>query len=434
MAPIQKGVLDMQHITNIEYVIKTPDCVSEFMDRYFSGKARASYKPTRAMRLCLFLLAKTQIGELDLILPDGKKLRFVGEQNGPQAMIHIHNDRVARRFFTGGKLGFCESYLDGDWSSPDIATFFEFVLRNGTVMRKALLGKRWVRAISYLAHIVQPNSKKGSQKNIYRHYDIGNDFYKLWLDQSMTYSSAYFKEGDEDLLEAQQLKYKEMADRLGLKANHHVLEIGCGWGGFAEYAATNIGCKMTCITVSKAQHKYATDRIKKAGLSNLVDIRLQDYRDVPGQFDRIASIEMFEAVGESYWPTFFQTLQGKLKDGGKAVLQIITIRDEDFETYRKGADYIQRYIFPGGMLPSMKALDTQIAAANLSKDDVLHFGKDYAKTLDIWNHAFQNAWPQISKQGLDTRFKRMWEQYLCYCQAGFEVGTIDVIQIGVNKK
>ncbi len=434
MSPVQKAVLDMQHIRNIEYVIKTPECVSEFISRHFKGSANPIYKPTRAMRLCLFLLAKTQIGQLDMILPDGKKLRFLGNQNGPSAMIHIHNDRVARRFFTGGKLGFCESYLDGDWSSPDIALFFEFILRNADVMRKALLGKRWVRALSYLAHVIQPNSKKGSQKNIYRHYDIGNDFYRLWLDESMTYSSAYFKEGNESIIEAQQLKYKEMADRLELKPDHHVLEIGCGWGGFAEYAATHIGCKMTCITVSKAQHKFARERIEKAGLSHLVDIRLQDYRDVTETFDRIASIEMFEAVGEAYWPTFFQTLRSRLKDGGRAVLQIITIQDEDFETYRKGADYIQRYIFPGGMLPSMKILDEQIAAANLSKGDVLHFGKDYAKTLDIWNDSFQEAWPQITKQGLDTRFKRMWEQYLCYCQAGFEVGTIDVIQIGIDKK
>ena len=425
------SVMEEQNAVSVDAVIETASGLQDIIKTRLTRKT--GYKPTRAMRLCLKLLTHLNEGQLDVILPNGTTLRF-GKPNGePQALLRIHNDRLAKRFLTKGKLGFCEAYLDGDWSSPDIASLFELFLRNAQNMKKSLMGKKWVRVLSYAAHILQPNSKKGSRKNIYRHYDIGNDFYKLWLDESMTYSSGLFLQQDDTLAQSQANKYQEMVDRLELKPEHHVLEIGCGWGGFAEYAAKNVGCKITAITISKEQYRFAKKRIQDAGLEDKVDIRIQDYRDVEGQFDRIASIEMFEAVGENYWPTFFNTVRERLKPAGRAVLQIITIHNDDFAAYRKSADYIQRYIFPGGMLPSMEALSEQIHAANLKQGDHLSFGKDYATTLELWNKAFQNAWPKIKGDNMDTRFKRLWEQYLCYCQAGFAAGTIDVIQINIDK-
>ena len=383
--------------------------------------------------MALYLLSSIQVGTLEITLPNHKQLRFQGKTNGPYAMVHFHNERCIKRFMTGGQLGFCESYLDEDWSSPDMSAFFELILRNRCAMEDSLLGKKWVRALSKVLHWFRPNTKKGSKKNIYDHYDIGNDFYKEWLDPTMTYSAALFKDKEtDDLQTAQIYKYQELIDRLDLKPHHHLLEIGCGWGGFAEYAARTIGCKISCITISKAQFKYATDRIRAAGLDHLVDIQFRDYRDIHGRYDRIASIEMFEAVGEPYWPLFFETLKNKLKPGGKAALQIITIHDQDFHTYRRTPDYIQRYIFPGGMLPSQAALSKQIKQAGLQEGPSFSFGQDYAKTLALWNRNFQDAWPKIKGPSKTERFKRLWEQYLSYCEAGFKTGSIDVIQITVS--
>ena len=417
---------------SIDLVVETPHMLKTFMAENF--QSRKTYRPSRAMRVCMHLLTHIKDGELDLILPCGTSLRYGQPNATKRAVLRVHNDRMARRFLTGGRLGFCESYLDGDWSSPDIACFFALILRNTHAMRESLNGKSWIRILSNLKHMLQPNTKRGSKKNIYRHYDISNDFYAAWLDPSMTYSSALFQSEDENLESAQHNKYAEMVRRLDLKPEHHVLEIGCGWGGFAEYAARHVGCKITAITISQAQYDYATARIEKSGLQDRVDIRLQDYRDVTERFDRIASIEMFEAVGEAYWPVYFKNLKRSLKPMGRACLQIITIRDEDFQEYRKSADYIQRYIFPGGMLPSMEALEHHIDKADLKRGDVLNFGQDYGRTLELWNEAFQNAWPDLNAPGMDTRFKRLWEQYLCYCQAGFETGSIDVIQVNITHK
>jgi cyclopropane-fatty-acyl-phospholipid synthase len=314
-----------------------------------------------------------------------------------------------------------------------MAKFFEMILKNTDVLQAGLMGQPWMQAVSRLLHMMRPNTRKGSRKNIYAHYDIGNDFYSRWLDPSMTYSSALFEDGINDLEQAQLRKYEEMVRRLELQPQHHVLEIGCGWGGFAEYAARNVGCRVTGITISKAQYDYAVDRIQKAGLSDRVKIELIDYRDITGTYDRIASIEMFEAVGEAWWPTFFKTLRDRLTQGGWAVMQIITIRDDRFEHYRRNPDYIQRYIFPGGMLPSKAVLKQQIEKAGLRTGESLSFGADYAKTLKLWNDRFQAAWPHLRVNGLDERFKRLWEQYLCYCQAGFATGNIDVIQIAAHK-
>jgi len=403
-------------------------------DKSLFPRERKKYKPSQALRMALNILRHIQIGRLDVVLPDGSTHIFGGERGGPHACLRIHKDRVARRFLIKGKLGFCEAYIDGDWSSSDLTALFDLFLKNANYMQGALQGRKWVRFLSYLAHASRPNTKSGSRKNIYAHYDIGNKFYEAWLDPSMTYSSAYFvEENKEDLQRAQERKYAEMAARLDLKAEHHVLELGCGWGGFAEYAACHIGCRVTAITVSRAQYDYAVERIKKANLEEKVEIKLQDYRDVSGQYDRIASIEMFEAIGEKYWPLFFNRLQALLKPSGIAVLQIITIRNEDFKSYRKSADYIQRYIFPGGMLPSQEMLNHYIEKHGLMNKNTLCFGRDYAHTLKLWNNNFQKAWPAIKSEKLNKRFKRMWEQYLSYCEAGFNNKNIDVIMQTIQK-
>ncbi|MFV3074240.1 class I SAM-dependent methyltransferase [Niveispirillum fermenti] len=393
------------------------------------------YHPSRMMRLLLSLAPAIRRGALTVVLPDGRSHRFDGTEPGPHGVLYVRNDRVARRMLFGGKLGFCESYLDGDWTSPDVPALFEMALLNEAELDRAMNGKAWMRAVNFLLHAARPNTKGGSKRNIAYHYDLGNSFYERWLDPSMTYSAAIFADLDkaEPLDAAQERKYAQIARRMDLRAGHHVLEIGCGWGGFAEYAAGTVGARVTALTISRAQHDYAVERMRRAGLSDRVEIRLQDYRDVTEQFDRIASIEMFEAVGERYWPVFFRSLGDRLKPGGKAALQIITIAEEHFDSYRRGADYIQRYIFPGGMLPSPARLQSEIELAGLRYEGAKGYGLHYARTLDHWQENFQAAWPVLETQGFDRRFKRMWEQYLWYCAAGFRVGTIDVLHVGLSK-
>lgn len=385
------------------------------------------------MRLVLSLAPRLNSGTLAITLPDGSLHRFQGTQPGPVAELTIHNDRVARRLLTGGSLGFCEAYLDGDWSSPDIETLFTVALENWTALERALNGRPWYRALQHLGHLLRPNSKRGSRRNIAYHYDLGNRFYEKWLDPSMTYSSAVYAEPAQPLEQAQKTKYAEIARRMALQPGQHVLEIGCGWGGFAEFAAGEVGAKVTAITISREQHAYASERLQKAGLNERAQVLLRDYRDVEGRYDRIASIEMFEAVGEKYWPTFFGTVRDRLTEGGRAAMQIITIADPYFDQYRRGADYIQKYIFPGGMLPSPEMLSRQVRAAGLRLCEMTGFGPHYAETLRDWNRRFQVAWPEIEAMGFDGRFKRMWEQYLAYCAAGFATGTIDVQQVALQR-
>ena len=395
--------------------------------------AHRPYRPSRLMRWLLRLGDRIAVGTIRVVMPDGSRHRFVGTEPGPDAELHIHNDRLARRFLIAGSLGFCEAYIDGDWSSPDVDTLFVFFLLNRDHLGRVMAGKPWFRATQHLLHAMRPNSRRGARRNIAEHYDLGNAFYERWLDPTMTYSSAIFAPGISSLDAAQRRKYTLLADRLQLGRDDHVLEIGCGWGGFAEFAASEIGARVTGITISQEQHDYARRRVFEAGLAERVDILLRDYRDVDGQFDRVASIEMFEAVGESYWPQFFQTVRDRLARGGAAALQIITISDRHFEHYRRGADYIQRYIFPGGMLPSKQALGQQLDRAGLKLREMVGFGEHYARTLREWNRQFQAAWPEIQTLGFDARFKRMWEQYLHYCAAGFQIGTIDVVQVAAQR-
>jgi cyclopropane-fatty-acyl-phospholipid synthase len=388
----------------------------------------------RLARMAFRALLNIRRGSLVIVLPDGRRLRFSGSEPGENAEMIIRDFGLTRRFVASGDLGAAEAFLDGMWDSPNVTAFLQFFLRNGEALQDKLKGIPGARFVSRLGHLLRRNSKRGSKRNIEYHYDLGNSFYRRWLDPTMTYSSARFEHPGQDLSEAQINKYRSLAERIDLRPEHHLLEIGSGWGGFAEYAASEIGCRVTGITISKEQLAFARERIERKQLSHKVDIRYQDYRDVDEKFDRIASIEMFEAVGEEYWPDYFAKIRQCLKPGGKAGLQIITIADRSFASYRKRADFIQRYIFPGGMLPSPAALRQQVAQAGLTWAGNLEFGLDYAETLKLWRERFRAAWPDINAQGFDERFRRMWEYYLSYCEAGFRAGNIDVTQLTLARQ
>ncbi|MGP3695703.1 class I SAM-dependent methyltransferase [Rhodobacter sp. NSM] len=372
-------------------------------------------------------------GRLDFVLDDGRRFRVEGEGPGPVAELDIHDSDLFARLIREGDLGFCEAYIDGGWSTPDLQAFMDLIHADNDDVYDGFPAQRLLRAYENLRHWLRGNSRRQAKRNIAAHYDLGNDFYSLWLDESMTYSSALFRTGQESLEEAQRAKYASMVDRIGAKPGDHVLEIGCGWGGFAEYAAKERGLRVTGLTISQAQHDYAVARIGRAGLSDRVEIRLQDYRDERGSFDGIASIEMFEAVGEKYWPVYFETLRERLKPGRNATLQIITVQDKRWEVYRRGVDFIQKYIFPGGMLPSPTALRVEIAKAGLHVTDTLDFGESYSMTLRRWHETFNDRWERVAALGFDERFRRMWNFYLTSCAGSFEGGNCDVTQITVTR-
>jgi cyclopropane-fatty-acyl-phospholipid synthase len=384
---------------------------------------RRSLKMVRALRH----------GTLDVTLPDGRMLRIPGKEPGPHGHIVIHDYRFIRRVMKAADMGVAESYIAGEWSSPDVTAFLELFCVNHHVIEEDLLASPLVRNFLRLYHWWNSNTKSRAKRNISAHYDLGNAFYTRWLDPTMTYSSALFPTGEEDLTAAQTAKYRALAEQTGMQAGHSVLEIGCGWGGFAEYAAREIGCHVTGLTISREQFDFARKRVFDAGLADKVEIRFQDYRDETGLYDRIASIEMFEAVGEKYWPVYFETLRDRLKPGGVAGLQIITIQDRYFDQYKATPDFIQRYVFPGGMLPCPAILDRISSSAGLNRVYQRVFGLDYARTLRMWRDRFWSSWPQLEPLGFDDRFKRLWEYYLHYCEAGFRAGHIDVRQIVYQK-
>jgi cyclopropane-fatty-acyl-phospholipid synthase len=375
-----------------------------------------------------------QHGRVDFVLPDGRIFRAEGAKPGHVAELHIHTDDLFARLIREGDLGFCDAYLDGDWSTPDLQAFMDLVHHGNENVYDGFPGMGLVRRFEQLRFWLQRNSKAQARKNISYHYDLGNDFYGLWLDETMTYSSALFeKDAQQSLEAAQTAKYKSMVDQMGVKPGDHVLEIGCGWGGFAEYAAKERGLRVTALTISKEQFKYAKERIDNAGLSDVVEFKLQDYRDERGRYDGIASIEMFEAVGEKYWPSYFETVRERLKPGAMATLQIITVDHARWHVYKRGVDFIQKYIFPGGMLPSPKVLREQVERAGLVVDKSIEFGKSYDITLRRWHETFNDKWDQIAVMGFDERFKRMWNFYLTSCAATFDSGNCDVTQITVRK-
>jgi cyclopropane-fatty-acyl-phospholipid synthase len=376
---------------------------------------------------------RLEYGRLDFVLPDGRRFRAEGRKPGPVAEITIHNPDTFGRLIREGDLGFCEAYLDGWWSTPDLMAFMDLIHQGNEAVYDGYPGMAMIRAMEKLRFWWQSNSRTQARKNIAYHYDLGNEFYQLWLDDTMTYSSGLFQTGQESLEKAQEQKYASMVDQMGAKPGDHVLEIGCGWGGFAEYAARERGLRVTGLTISQAQHDYAVARIARAGLSDRVEIKMQDYRDETGLYDGIASIEMFEAVGERYWPVYFNMLRDRLKPGGHATLQIITVQDKRWEVYRRGVDFIQKYIFPGGMLPSPKALKSEIDRAGLRLKGSIQFGQSYSQTLRRWHDMFNERWPEVAKMGFDDRFRRMWNFYLTSCAGTFRGGNCDVTQITVTR-
>lgn len=389
----------------------------------------ASNLPARA-RAALSVLMKMPKGSLTITVPDGRQLKIGGNGPGPEARVTLKNWNLASRAFMSGTIGVAESYVEGDWESPDVTTFLELFVVNNDATETVAGGASWLLGLfQKFRHWLNENTPSRAKRNIAAHYDLGNQFYSQWLDPSMTYSSALYSSGANDLESAQAAKYRALARDAGIGPNDHVLEIGCGWGGFAEFAAREIGCHVTGLTISKEQHEYATERIAKAGLSDKVDIKFQDYRDETGRYDRIASIEMFEAVGEKYWTAYFDMLRRCLKPGGRAGLQVITISDHAFENYRSNPDFIQRYVFPGGMLPTCDHLRDVAGQSGLKMVGQRAFGPDYARTLAEWRERFRGAWEEIRPLGFDDRFKRLWEFYLHYCEAGFRGRNIDVRQV-----
>ncbi|MBZ0163995.1 MAG: cyclopropane-fatty-acyl-phospholipid synthase family protein [Notoacmeibacter sp.] len=382
------------------------------------------------VRSILRTLTHLPRGTLAIRLPDGRAIKVGGNAPGPDARLVLRNWKLPSRALSGGTIGIAESYMDGDWESPDVTTFLELFIVNTEVGEKVAGGANLVIAtIQRLRHWLNENTRSGSKRNISAHYDLGNSFYSQWLDETMTYSSALYATGANDLASAQTAKYRALAESAGVGPNDHVLEIGCGWGGFAEFAAREIGCKVTGLTISREQQDFASERIRKAGLSDRVEIRFQDYRDETGRYDRIASIEMFEAVGEKYWPVFFDKMRQCLRPGGTAALQIITINENAYPTYRRRPDFIQRYVFPGGMLPSPGVLKSLGAEAGLAFVGERVFPQDYARTLAEWRQRFWSSWSSIAKLGFGDRFRKLWEFYLFYCEAGFRAEYIDVRQV-----
>jgi cyclopropane-fatty-acyl-phospholipid synthase len=416
---LENRVSDVMTAKRSEAIALTKENIGHFLHDL---PAKARYALAAAVHLPL--------GSLSVQIPDGRMFRVGGTKPGPNAEVILHNWHLPHRAFSNATIGVAESYIDGDWTSPDITTFLELFLVNQEMGEKLAGGASWfMTAVQRLRHWLNENTLTNSKKNISAHYDLGNAFYSAWLDPSMTYSSALYAEGAQSLEGAQTAKYRALAENMGIKSSDHVLEIGCGWGGFAEYAAKEIGCNVTGLTISRQQLDYASERIFKAGLADKVKIKFQDYRDENGVYNHIASIEMFEAVGERFWPAYFGRLNASLKPGGTAGLQVITISEPNFILYRQRPDFIQRYVFPGGMLPTPQHLLTLGAGHGLAKKSEKVFGADYARTLADWRSRFHVSWDNVRSQGFDERFKRLWEFYLHYCEAGFRSGYIDVRQV-----
>ncbi len=373
-------------------------------------------------------------GRISLQFPGGREHVAQGFSRGPSATLRLNNARAFIRLLTGGSLGFSRAYIDGDCETPDIGAVIDLGLSNEGAWRTMLSASPLIGKLAYLRHRLRRNSRSGSRRNIAFHYDLGNDFYRAWLDETMTYSSALYEYPGQSLAEAQTAKYERILRALQIGPEDHVLEIGCGWGGFMEHAIRRTGCRVTGLTLSREQAHFSRERLEKAGLSDRADIRLQDYRDCQGQFTKIVSIEMFEAVGEENWSVYFDGVHRLLVPGGRAIVQSITIAEDRFERYRNNADFIQTYIFPGGMLPSKTIFRKRSEECCLRVTDSFCFGADYERTLVAWEKAFVENWQLIKPLGFDERFYRMWLYYLHYCAAGFRSGTIDVVQFHLERK
>ena len=385
----------------------------------------------------LALLRRLTHGQLTVQFPDGSVQRF-GGQPGPVAAMRLHNWNVCAAALKSGDIGLAECYVAGDWTTPQLTDLLRLFLANRQAMEDVIYGSWWGRLAYRLRHLLNRNTRSNSQKNIHAHYDLGNGFYRLWLDPTMNYSSAWFEKPGMDLSQAQHAKVDRALRMAGVQPGHRVLEIGCGWGALAESATTRFGAQVVGVTLSTEQLDWARERMARLGVTDRSDLRLQDYRDIgvttpDGPFDAICSIEMLEAVGQAYWPTYFKAVERLLKPGGKACIQTIVIDDGLFNRYIRGTDFIQQYIFPGGCLPSPRRFREEAQAAGLSVVDSFAFGRDYAETLRQWRDRFMAQQESVLEQGFDQRFLRIWEFYLAYCEAGFDHGSIDVVQFTLQK-
>lgn len=371
-------------------------------------------------------LAGADIGSVDVVLPSGQRIAHCGSKPGPHAEVEVKAWNTLRRLAIGGATGFAEAYIQGDWTSPCLPTLLEWATHNTWHLDKAFSGSRIMLMARRLGHLARANTRRGSRRNISAHYDLGNDFYALWLDRGMSYSSALYQRPGQSLEAAQDAKIARAAELLAPRPGNRVLEIGCGWGAMAEHLIRHHDCEVTGLTLSSEQKAFAERRLQTAGARDRANILLQDYRDERHSYDRIISIEMLEAVGESYWPRFFAGLKAHLKPGGVGVLQSISIAADRYESYRGGADFIQTYIFPGGLLPTVEIIRRQIGTAGLKLTGLEMFGQSYALTLAEWRRRFHETWPRAASLGFDERFKHTWDYYLAYCEAGFRAGALDV--------
>jgi len=403
-----------------------------------SADAGARAKTARipaAARAALALLPRLRAGTLVVHTPDGA-VHQASAAARPElhATLQVHDWAMFAATMRAGDIGFAEGFMAGHWTTPHLADLLRLLLANRDVVEKAIYGSWWGRWLHRLQHALNRNTRRGSRRNIAAHYDLGNAFYALWLDETMNYSSAWF-DGDlaRPLADAQRAKLQRAISATGVRPGERLLEIGCGWGAVAE-AAARAGVDVVGLTLSREQLAWAQARLARAGLAGRADLRLQDYRDVPdGPFDAIVSVEMFEAVGREYWDAYFQTVHAQLKPGGKACIQAIVIRADLFDRYASSADFIQRYVFPGGMLPTAALFERHAAAAGLRVVDRFAFGLDYAETLRRWRHAFLARLDAVRRQRFDERFVRLWEFYLAYCEAAFDAGNTDVLQFTLQR-
>ena len=393
------------------------------MDQEFKAKADLFFS----------VLSQGKFGSIEVYYEKKKIFFHRGNLPGPNARIKLLDKKCLDDFFLKGDLGWAESYIESNWESTNLSDFLEWGAKNFHEFSKYIRGKWFIILYLRLKHYLNRNSKTGSKKNISFHYDLGNSFYEKWLDKSMTYSSGMFKKSSDDLYDAQLNKYRNLAKITDIKNKDKVLEIGCGWGGFSCFLAKNFSADVTAITISKKQYEKVKEKVYKEKLTEKVNVKLTDYREIKGLYDKIVSIEMFEAVGEKYWSKYFDVLGSNLKHNGAIGLQTITIEDKFFKKYRKFPDFIQTYIFPGGMLPSIEEMSKVLKSKGLTIEKKQMFGNDYAKTLKMWSKSFESSWDNIKKEGFNDTFRRMWRYYLGYCEGGFKSGNINVGQFLIKK-
>ena len=405
---------------------------SSTASRHTAGFALPRNAPAAA-RTMLQMLQRLRHGSLTLQLPDGSIQRF-GDGQGPSASLSLHNWNVCGAALKSGDIGFAESYIARDWHTPDLTALLRLLITNRRDIEDMVYGS-WIGRLAYRArHLLNRNSKTNSRKNIHAHYDLGNAFYELWLDDTMNYSSAWFETPEQSMGDAQRAKVRRALAMAGVKPGDRVLEIGCGWGALAEMATTEFQASVTGVTLSTEQLAFASQRMEKLNTTAKADLRLQDYRDISdGPYDAICSIEMVEAVGREYWPTYFAAVAKLLKPGGQACIQSIVIDDALFERYIRSTDFIQQYVFPGGCLPSPARFRAEAERAGLQVVDQFAFGADYARTLQLWRDAFLHQHERVLQLGFDERFLRIWEFYLAYCEAAFAERNIDVVQFTLRK-